>query len=131
MMDIKQFAPHAVEVKMTGPIDQADIEKLETALDPYLPDEGSLSAVIDLSETGDNAGLVDKPKHLDRLLSQFDKFARIAVVQKDKARDGIMQTLNMLMPDGSMQQFEPARVARAREFAAHLPRGSERVHPAE
>ncbi|MBD3665106.1 STAS/SEC14 domain-containing protein [Sulfitobacter aestuariivivens] len=129
MIEINKFAPRAVEMKVRGPIEQNDIEKLESALDPYLPDEGSISAVIDITDT--DRDLVNKPAHLDRLLAQIDKFARIAVVTHDRAVSGIVSAVDALMPAGSLQQFEPARVSKARDFAAHLNRPDGPLPPAE
>ncbi len=124
MIEITEYAPCAVEVKVKGPIGADDLKRLEDVLDPYQPDEGSVSAVIDVSEAAPEVAsdLGHSATHLERLMSQFDKFARIAVVTPGRARVGVLRAVGALLPSGALQRFEPAALSQARAFAAHVSR---------
>ncbi len=131
MIEITQYAPGTVELKVKGPIGADDLTRLEAVLDPYQPDEGAVSAVIDVSEAPPEVAtdLGQDATRLERLMSQFDKFARIAVVTPGRARVGVLRAVGALLPSGALQRFDPASLGQARAFAAHLSRPS--ATPAE
>lgn len=124
MIEITEFAPQTVEMKVKGPIGPKDLERLEAALDLYQPDEGAVSAVIDVSEASPEVtnDLGHDPTRIERLMSQFDKFARIAVVTPGRARVGVLRAVGALLPSGALKRFDPASLGQARAFAAHLSR---------
>jgi hypothetical protein len=116
MIAIKEFAPLTLEVRFEGRIAPDDIEKLENLTHPYLVDEGSVNAVIDLSKGADP--LVEDPRCQARLLAQMDKFGRVALLGGSRAQGQFVQALEVLMPPGQMHQFGANDRQSAREFAA-------------
>lgn len=122
MLSITQYAPGAVEMTLRGLVDTNDVEMLEQALTPYLPDEGSISAVIDMTEATDSSGktLTKDTNVAARLMGQLDKFGRIAVVSPTSQLAGMVKAVDGLMPVGAMAQFDPDQKEAARKFAAHL-----------
>lgn len=122
MLAITEYAPGALEMTLQGFVDINDIEMLEQALTPYSADEGSISAVFDMTEATDSSGreLAQETHVADRLLSQLDKFGRIAVVSKADKLAGMVKAVDGLMPAGAMARFHPDEKDTARKFAAHL-----------
>lgn len=86
MLAIHEFAPRRLLMTLSGKIDAGDIEALERALDPYLEDEGSVNAVIDLSAAQGMTlrGLIKDATFEARMLAQLDKMGRLAVVTSSK-----------------------------------------------
>ena len=115
MIEVTECADRTFEMKLEGTIDSQDVDRLEGVLDPYAEDEGAVSAVIDVSGASDT--LLENPSLIARLLAQFDKFARVALVTEGQVRQGVIDAFAQLMPQGAIRQFEPVRVRQARDFA--------------
>ena len=118
MIAIEELAPQTLQVHLAGKIAAEDMDALEARLDRYLVDEGSVNAVIDLSEPTqfDHATAADAVSH--RLLTQFDKLGRVAIVGGQGALPEFVQALDAVMPPGQLGRFDLSERQTAQQFAS-------------
>jgi SpoIIAA-like len=118
MIAIEELAPQTLRLHLIGKIAAGDLEALEARLDPYLEDEGSVNAVIDLSEPSQ----FDQPTATDavsqRLLAQLDKLGRVAIVGARDALPDFVQALDAVMPPGQLGRFDLTEWQTAQRFAS-------------
>ena len=118
MIAIEELAPQTLRLHLTGNIAANDLDVLEARLDPYLEDEGSVNAVIDLSEPSQ----FDHPTAADevsqRLLAQLDKLGRVAIVGGQDALPDFVQALDAVMPPGQLGRFDLSEWQIAQHFAS-------------
>lgn len=122
MLAISQNEIGVLEMTLCDVIDADDITKLEQALGPYLTDEGSVNAVLDMTDASDQTGqnLAQDSHVAERLLCQLDKLGRIAVVSEADDLGAMVKAVDGLMPCGTLAKFHPDERDAARRFAAHL-----------
>lgn len=122
MLSITEHSTGVLEMTLHDLIDANDVSNLEIALDPYLPDEGSISAVFDMTDARDSSGktLAQDDHVAERLHCQFDKLGRIAVISPSADLQGVVKAVDGLMPRGTMARFRPDDHKAARKFASGL-----------
>jgi hypothetical protein len=122
MLAITEHPTGVLEIIVQDVVDGDDIAKLEQVLDRFSLDEASINAVLNMTDARDFSGkaMVQDPASAERLLCQFDKLGRIAVVTESETFAGMVQAVKGLMPDGAMVRFAPTAQQDAHRFAAHL-----------
>jgi len=122
MLAIVEYAPRSLEMTLSGPLDETDMSRLESALERYTEDEGSISAVLDISQTDASPQTSARMAQLDemRLLRQIDKMGRIAVVGGSPEMDTLVRAIDATLPTGSLARFSSSQKENARRFAAQL-----------
>lgn len=122
MIQINEFAPRTLEITLSGKIEKADIEQLEGVLDPYVEDEGSVSALIDMTAMSGMTwdALLEDAQYEARLFAQIEKFGRIALITDSDALGAIVKAFDAVMPTGEFARFNADDRDRARNFVADL-----------
>ena len=117
MISIDEFAPQTMRVRLKGRLTEADLDQLEQALRPYLPDEGSVNAVLEFSDwSGIPSFAANHYPQPGRLLAQLDKLGRVALVGDGAATGKLADALGAVMPPGSFGHFDPVQRAQAARF---------------
>jgi len=118
MIAIEELAPQTLRLHLTGNIAATDLDVFEARLDPYLEDEGSVNAVIDLSEPSQMDCPTAANAVSQRLLAQLDKLGRVAIVGGQDALPDFVQALDAVMPPGQLGRFDLSEWQTAQRFAS-------------
>lgn len=118
MIAIEELAPQTLRLHLAGTIASGDIDALEARLDPYVVDEGSVNAVIDLSQAAGLDHATAAGAVSQRLMAQMDKLGRVAIVGGQETLPDFVQALDAVMPPGQLGHFGLSERQTAQQFAS-------------
>lgn len=118
MITIDEFAPRTFQIACTGKINEGDIVKLEAVFGPFVADEGSVDALIDMAamDATTLGGILEDADLEPRLMRQVEKFGRVALVTTSGRLDTIVAAFEQVLPKGEFRRYAPEQLDAARAY---------------
>lgn len=124
MITIEESPQHVLAARVTGTLDQADIEILQDAFRPKLDAGEPFGIVVELSEWSDiTADAIAADAKLEfGLLTKIDRFPRISFVSDKHFVRALARFADPLTPTTKIRTFGSKDYEAALAFASELPR---------
>ncbi len=120
MLSIEEAPENLLAIRLSGVVEEADIERMERAFAEKLATEDRFGLVVDMTDWSDITGdaLAEDSKFEFGLLGKLARFPRMAIISDKQFPQAIVKYLHPLFPTVEIRTFGADERQEAMAFAA-------------